>query len=185
MKKIIYPLIFIIVLIFSSVFIWNKAQKTMNVKPTLIFKVLTNQNIDKDIQINIKKINDMGDINSNKNQIFTIFKDGLYYSTENTSDFKMYEIFIKKNNKFAYISGENVYFIEDETSIRGKSERRGEILIDPYEKNDHIFLQYNQYYNNKKTGNTKKIKLLESHKFDSRIFSEKTKLEDFSLVNLP
>lgn len=180
-----YTLTIIILLIFSSLFIWNWIQKTMNTAPTLSFKILTDHNVDKEIQINIRKINDMNNINSNKNHIFTLLRNGIYYPLNNKGDFKMYEILIKKNNKFAYISGENIYFIEDESSIRGNSDRSGEILIYPYEKDGDIYLHYNQYHNNNKTGHTKKIRLKESYKFNSHIFNEQTKLEDFSLVNIP
>lgn len=185
MKKIIYPLIFIILLIFSSVFIWNRIQKTMNTEPTLSFKILTDHHIDKEIQINIRKINDMNNINSNKNHMFTLLRNGIYYPLNNKYDFKMYEIFVKKKNKFAYISGENIYFIEDEYSIRGNNDRSGEVLIYPYEKDGDIFFKYNQYHNSNKTEHTKKFRLKESYKFNSHIFNEQTKLEDFSLVNIP
>lgn len=179
MKKIFLILILMIFLIF----ILNKGQNVMLAEPTLDFKIVQNSDIDKDLQINIRKIRNLENRYSNNNELITLLKDGVIYPLKNKIDFSMYEIFISKNNKYAYIIGENIYFIEDESSIRGGSGRKGVIFINPKIDNDSISIDYHQYYDNNETKYSKNIKLSEKYNYLNHIFNEKIHLEDFNSIN--
>lgn len=179
-----FSIFFILIVIFLMIFIGTKVQQTMLNESTLNFAILPNKEKDAEMQINIRLINNMRDKKSNKNKLMTLFKDGIFYPLDNKQDFPMYELFIKKNNQFTYIASENIYFSEDDSSIRAKSGRKGIVFISPNIEKDTVFLEYHQYHGNNHTQYSKRFKLSDSYKYNSRFFDEQTSLDDFSQVNI-
>lgn len=174
----------ILIAIIIIIFLETKARITMQKEPTLSFSTLAHQDIDPEIQINIRLINNTKEKGSSKNKLITLLKDGVFYPLNNTKDFSMYEIFIKRNHQFAYIAGENIYFSEDNSSIRANSDRKGIIFINPTIADDSITLEYHQYYEEKQTQYSKRLKLSDSYKYNSRMFNQQTTLDDFDQVNI-
>ena len=181
--KSIKLLTFLASLIFLLTILFFNKVPTMSTEPKLKIEIMPNKEIDNDLQINIRTINNRNDKYSIKNELYTLINKGNIFPLPNKNDFLMYEIFIIKADKFAYIAGENIYFSVDETSIRGGSNRKGKILISPHIEDDFITLEYQQYYKDNQTKTFKKFKLSESYRHNNYVFDGKTELEDFTRIN--
>jgi hypothetical protein len=183
-KKKLLSIFLIFTLSIFLIFTLSKRQKIMSVEPTLDFKIVpsNDEKIDKSIQINIRKIRNIKNYNDNK--IITLLKDGVIYPLKIDKDFPMYELFIKTDNKYGYISSENVYFINDISSIRGSSGRKGKIFINPKIEDNHIIIEYHQYYNNTETKYSKIIKLSDDNVYINHFFKKQIDIIDFNEFNV-
>lgn len=183
MNRAKFIIFFISIIIVLLIFTMKKVL-TMPSEPKLTFLIMENKEVANNLHINVRKINDVNNKESKENKLVTLLENGVVYPFENNDDFVMYEIFIKQDEKFAYIGGENIYFVEDESSIRGGSDRKGAILIDSRTQNNSIVVEYRQSYKGNETKNSRIVKLSASYKFNGYIFHDKTDLSDFTSVKV-